>query len=71
VGKREIEIVKHAGYTCAFVNFGGGFETTVSPFAVPRVHITAHMTLGEFEAHVSGMHRDLRRQAARVVNHAG
>ena len=67
VGEREIEIAKQAGYTCAFVNFGGGFETTVQPFAIPRVHVTADMTLGEFEAHVSGMHRDLRSQATRLV----
>jgi peptidoglycan/xylan/chitin deacetylase (PgdA/CDA1 family) len=67
VGEREIEIAKHAGYTCAFVNYGGGFETFVPSFAVPRVHLTADMTLGEFEAHVSGMHRDLRSQAGRLV----
>jgi peptidoglycan/xylan/chitin deacetylase (PgdA/CDA1 family) len=67
VGEREIEIAKNAGYTCAFVNYGGGFKTTVPPFAVPRVHVTADMTLGEYEAHVSGIHRDLRNQAARLV----
>ena len=68
VGEREIEIAKHAGYTCAFVSFGGGFETTVPSFNIPRVTVTGDMTLGEFEAHVSGMHRDLRLQAARLVN---
>ena len=67
MGEREIEIAKHAGYACAFVNYGGGFETTVPAFAVPRVHVTADMTLGEFEAHVSGLHRDLRSQTVRLA----
>jgi hypothetical protein len=29
-------------------------------FALPRVHVTAEMSLSEFEAHVSGFHRDFR-----------
>jgi len=29
-------------------------------FALPRVHITADVSLAELEAHISGFHRSLR-----------
>lgn len=60
VGAREIQMAERAGYKCAFLNCGGGFPATLPPFAIPRVHVTADMTLGEFEAHLSGFHESLR-----------
>jgi peptidoglycan/xylan/chitin deacetylase (PgdA/CDA1 family) len=61
-GAREFEMAARAGYQCAFLNFGGGFSRNFSRFAIPRVHVTADMNLGEFEAHVSGFHQSLRRR---------
>lgn len=45
-----------AGYEVAFLNFGGGLGGALPPFALPRIHITAGMSLSEFEAHVSGFY---------------
>lgn len=59
-GAREFKMAAQAGYKCAFVNFGGGFRRNFSRFAIPRVHVTADMNLGEFEAHVSGFHQSLK-----------
>jgi len=61
VTAREMKMADEAGFECAFVNYGGGFGAELPVFALPRVHVTAEMSLGEFEAHVSGFHRRLRR----------
>ena len=61
VTQREIEMAKDTGFTCAFLNHGGGFGVDLPPLAMPRVHVTADMTLAELEAHVSGFYRALRR----------
>jgi peptidoglycan/xylan/chitin deacetylase (PgdA/CDA1 family) len=62
VGLREVGMVERAGYSCAFVNFGGGFGAPQNIFAMQRVHVTGDMSLSEFEAHVSGLHRSLRQR---------
>jgi peptidoglycan/xylan/chitin deacetylase (PgdA/CDA1 family) len=62
VTEREIDMAKAAGLECAFVNHGGGFGAELPPFALPRVHITGEMGVGEFEAHVSGFYRSLRKR---------
>jgi peptidoglycan/xylan/chitin deacetylase (PgdA/CDA1 family) len=60
VTEREREMAQRAGFTCAFLNVGGGFGAEMPRFALPRVHVTGEMNLGEFEAHVSGFYRVLR-----------
>lgn len=60
VTQRDIQLAEQAGFRCAFMNIGGGFGARIDRFAVPRVHVTAKMTLSEFEAHVSGFYRSLR-----------
>jgi peptidoglycan/xylan/chitin deacetylase (PgdA/CDA1 family) len=60
VTTREMQMAEQAGFKCAFMNIGGGFGASLPRFALPRVHVTADMTLSEFEAHVSGFHRDFR-----------
>jgi peptidoglycan/xylan/chitin deacetylase (PgdA/CDA1 family) len=60
VTSREWQMAEQAGFECAFMNIGGGFGAELSRFALPRVHVTSDMTLAEFEAHVSGLHRALR-----------
>jgi len=60
VTPREVELAKRAGYKGAFLNVDGGFRTRTPKFALPRVHITAEMSLVELEAHISGVHRSLR-----------
>lgn len=74
VSKRDVELAEQAGFRCAFMNAGGGFgakfgektgeksEANTSRFTLPRVHVTADMSLGEFEAHVSGFYRSLRQR---------
>jgi len=57
---REMQMAEQAGFECAFMNVGGGFGATLPRFALPRVHVTADMSLPEFEAHLSGFHRDFR-----------
>jgi peptidoglycan/xylan/chitin deacetylase (PgdA/CDA1 family) len=60
VANREMQMAEQAGFECAFMNIGGGFGASLPKFALPRVHVTADMSLSEFEAHVSGFHRDFR-----------
>ena len=57
---REQEMAERAGFSCAFLNIGGGMGAPTPRFALPRVHISGAMNLGEFEAHVSGFYRSLR-----------
>jgi peptidoglycan/xylan/chitin deacetylase (PgdA/CDA1 family) len=66
VGQREIRFAERAHFDCAFVNCDGGFGAEFNQFAIPRVHVTKDMTIGEFEAHVSGFYRRLRRSFSRT-----
>jgi peptidoglycan/xylan/chitin deacetylase (PgdA/CDA1 family) len=65
VSPQVMAIPEQVGYRVAFLNFGGGLGTDLPPFALPRVHVTAEMSLAEFEAHVSGFHMWLQRRARR------
>lgn len=60
VGAREYKLAEEAGYDCGFVNVGGVFDTVSSRFRLPRVHVTAEMSLSVYEAYVSGFHDALR-----------
>jgi peptidoglycan/xylan/chitin deacetylase (PgdA/CDA1 family) len=60
VTTREMLMAEQAGFQCAFMNVGGGFGASLPVFALPRVHVAADMSLAEFEAHLSGFHRDFR-----------
>jgi peptidoglycan/xylan/chitin deacetylase (PgdA/CDA1 family) len=60
-----LAIPKQVGYEAAFLNIGGGLGANIPRFAIPRIHVTAAMSLGEFEAHVAGLHRSLQRWARR------
>jgi peptidoglycan/xylan/chitin deacetylase (PgdA/CDA1 family) len=60
VKQREFQLAEKAGFQCAFMNSGGGFGAKINRFAVPRVHVTAAMSLSEFEAHIAGFYRNLR-----------
>lgn len=60
--EREYRLTEEAGYECAFVNVGGGLKSRSSPFAFPRIHVTAEMSLEVYEAYISGFHDDLRRR---------
>jgi peptidoglycan/xylan/chitin deacetylase (PgdA/CDA1 family) len=59
---RELRMAREAGYDCAFVNFGGGFDIRADRFAMSRVHVTGDMKIAEFEAHLCGYHDALRRR---------
>jgi peptidoglycan/xylan/chitin deacetylase (PgdA/CDA1 family) len=60
VGRREFELTQEAGYECGFVNVGGVLDPVSARFALPRVHVTAEMSLPVYEAYVSGFHDALR-----------
>lgn len=64
---REYRLARHAGFSCAFTNSAGNFN---SKFALPRVHITRDMHISEFEAHLSGFHHSLQSLASRRVGAA-
>jgi peptidoglycan/xylan/chitin deacetylase (PgdA/CDA1 family) len=66
-GVREFEMTERAGYKCAFLNCGGGFPASIPRFAIPRVHVTSDITLGEFEAHISGFHEDLKQRLRHCI----
>jgi len=64
---RDLRLAEQAGFRCAFMNTGGGFGANslgakINRFALPRVHVTADMSLAEFEAHISGFYRSLRKR---------
>jgi len=59
---RDLRLAEQAGFRCAFMNTGGGFGAKINRFAVPRVHVTSDMSLFEFEAHISGCYRSLRKR---------
>jgi peptidoglycan/xylan/chitin deacetylase (PgdA/CDA1 family) len=60
VSSRELQMAKRAGYRAAFFNVGGTMGRQTPKFALPRIHITAAMSLAEFAAHISGFHRSLQ-----------
>lgn len=62
VTRRERKMAEQAGFTCAFLNAGGGFGAEAPRFALPRVHVSAEMSLAEVEAHVSGFYIAMRRR---------
>jgi peptidoglycan/xylan/chitin deacetylase (PgdA/CDA1 family) len=74
---RDLRLAERAGFRCAFMNVGGGFGAKIdrakinhskisgakiNRFVLPRVHVTADMSLFEFEAHISGFYRSLRKR---------
>jgi len=60
VTSREIKMAKNAGFTCAFINEDRG-SVSKNRYSMPRIHVTAEMTMAELEAHLSGFHRSMRR----------
>jgi peptidoglycan/xylan/chitin deacetylase (PgdA/CDA1 family) len=71
VNAQVLAMAQQAGYQAAFLNFGGGLGADLPIYALPRVHVSAGMTLAEFEAHVSGFYRRLRRSAGHGEQSAG
>jgi len=66
VTPQVLDMAMQAGYEAAFLNIGGGLGADIPRFAIPRVHVTAAMNLGEFEAHVAGVHGSFQRWARRA-----
>jgi peptidoglycan/xylan/chitin deacetylase (PgdA/CDA1 family) len=62
VTARDLRLAEQADFRCAFMNTGGGFGAKINRFSLPRVHVTADMSLFEFEAHISGFYRSLRKR---------
>ena len=66
VTQEVLAMPQRAGFEAAFVNFGGGLGVETPPYAIPRVHVTAGMSLAEFEAHVSGFHSRMQSVGRRL-----
>jgi peptidoglycan/xylan/chitin deacetylase (PgdA/CDA1 family) len=71
VTPQVLAMAQEAGYAAAFMNFGGGLGTDLPAYALPRIHVTAEMSLAEFEAHVSGFYARLQRLSGRGSQIAG
>ncbi|MGP0021542.1 MAG: methyltransferase domain-containing protein [Candidatus Sulfotelmatobacter sp.] len=65
VTPQVLAMAEQAGFQAAFLNFGGGLGTALPPYALPRLHVTAGMSLAEFETHVCGFHERLQRVLGR------
>jgi len=65
VTPQVLGMAEKAGYEAAFLNFGGGLGAPLPVYALPRIHVTADMSLAEFEAHVSGFYMRLQRRTGR------
>jgi peptidoglycan/xylan/chitin deacetylase (PgdA/CDA1 family) len=68
VTQRDLKFAELTGFQCSFMNTGGGFGATNYRFAIPRVHVTANMSLSEFEANISGFYRSLRLHFSKTNN---
>jgi peptidoglycan/xylan/chitin deacetylase (PgdA/CDA1 family) len=64
VAEREVQLAQEAGYECAFMNVPGRLPEC-NKFTLPRVHVTADMSLEGYEAHVSGFHERIQRKLGR------
>lgn len=67
VTPRVLAMPQEAGYQAALLNFGGGLGSALPPYSLPRIHVTASMSLSELEAHVSGFYTRLQLRAWRSV----
>ncbi len=67
VTPRVVAMTKEAGFDAAFMNMGGGLGSRLPHYAIPRVHVTADMSLAEFEAHLSGFYQSLQRDTHRAA----
>lgn len=68
VTNNVVDMAKETGYQGAFMNIGGGLGADLPAYALPRIHVTAQMGLGEFEANIAGFYGEWRRRAGRSYN---
>jgi peptidoglycan/xylan/chitin deacetylase (PgdA/CDA1 family) len=61
MGEREFSLAQQAGFSCAFLNVEHWAGQESNPLAIARTHISADMSLSEFDAHLSGLHARLQR----------
>jgi len=71
VSQREYDMAKKADFECAFLNVGGPLRGKAQLHALPRIHVSCDMTMGEFEAHVSGFHGRLQERFRRKADRSG
>jgi peptidoglycan/xylan/chitin deacetylase (PgdA/CDA1 family) len=67
VSVRERTLAADAGYEVAFRNWGGVSTSADDPFFLPRVSVTANMSLPAFHARISGMHDMLAAAGQRIA----
>jgi peptidoglycan/xylan/chitin deacetylase (PgdA/CDA1 family) len=65
VTPQVMRMARDAGYKAAFMNFGGGLGAALPIHALPRIHVTAEMSLAELEANVAGFYAALQRKVRR------
>ena len=67
VNAKIISRARDTGFSAAFLNYGGGLGVHLPPYAIPRIHVTAEMSIAELEAHVSGFYPSAKRLSARFL----
>ena len=65
VSPAVVSMPERAGFAAAFLNCDGGLGADATPFACPRIHVTADMSVAELDAQVSGFYSRLQRMAGR------
>jgi peptidoglycan/xylan/chitin deacetylase (PgdA/CDA1 family) len=68
VTPQVLAMAREAGFAAAFLNYGGGLGTALPYDSLPRIHVTAGMSLSEFDAHVSGFYARLHRMGRGSMN---
>lgn len=67
VNAKIVSSASHAGFSAAFLNYGGGLGVELPPHAIPRIHVTAEMSLAELESHVCGFYPSLKKLSERFL----
>jgi len=66
-----LEMARTAGFSAAFLNYGGGLGVNLPRYSLPRVHVTAGMNLFELEAHVCGFYSRLPYRPSSLISGPG
>jgi peptidoglycan/xylan/chitin deacetylase (PgdA/CDA1 family) len=66
-GVRERDLAAEAGYEVAFRNWGGVSTASDDPLFLPRVSVTANMSLPAFHARISGMYDKVTTTGQRIA----
>lgn len=67
VTKKIVSRVQDAGFSAAFLNYGGGLGVDMPLYEIPRIHVTAEMSTAELEAQVCGFYASVKGLSQRFL----